>query len=140
MKKVIPILIAVIIAGGAGFYLGKISAGSPTQNIAAGYGQNGGQFRNSGNGQRNGMNGGLANGDVINKDDKSITVQMRDGSSKIVFFSSSTQVMKSAGGSLGDVITGEQVTVIGTSNSDGSITAQTIQIRPALGNSSSTRQ
>lgn len=139
MKKFLPIVISVIIAGGLGFYLGRVSVGSPAANIMAGFGQNGGQFRNGG--ARTGMqNGGFVNGDIVSKDAQSITVQMRDGSSKIVFLSGSTQVMRSASGSLNDLTTGEQVTVTGTPNSDGSITAQSIQIRPSLANSSSTRQ
>jgi hypothetical protein len=88
-----------------------------------------GMMRRNGGGMM--QNGNFAGGQVISKDDKSITVQLRDGSSKIVFVSGTTEVMKSVTGSSSDLAVGEQVTVNGTANSDGSITAQTVQIRPA---------
>jgi hypothetical protein len=75
-----------------------------------------------------GMNGG-ASGEVIAKDDKSITVKLKDGGSKIVFYSEKTSVLKTATTSLNDVLIGEQVAVIGSSNQDGSVNADSIQLR-----------
>lgn len=78
-----------------------------------------------------GLQGNMAAGDVIAKNANSITLKMRDGSSRIVFFSDSTQITKQVEGSLDDVIIGLPVMVQGTSNPDGSITAQVISLRPA---------
>jgi hypothetical protein len=138
MKKIIPIIIVAIVAGGLSFYGGMKygqSANPQTgstrtdfqQMRSAGVGQAG---QRSGFGQ--GQNGGFTGGEIISKDDKSITVKLRDGSSKIVFVSASTEVMKSVHGSSNDLAVGEQVTVTGSANSDGSITAQSVQIRPEL--------
>ena len=83
------------------------------------------------NGNRSaGQNGNFAGGEIISKDATSITVKLQDGSSKIVFVSSSTPVLTSVQGNLNDLNVGDNITVIGTQNSDGSITSQSIQIRP----------
>ena len=71
-------------------------------------------------------------GKVISKDDTSITVKGRDGSSKIVLYTPTTQVMKSTSGSSTDITVGSQVLVQGKTNSDGSVTAQNISIRPTM--------
>jgi len=98
-------------------------------------GANAGNFRNRAGGQQG---NGFVNGEIIAKDDpakdgagKSITVKSNDGSSKIVFFSSTTKIMKSVDGSPGDLAIGKQVSVNGAANQDGSVTAQTIQLRQA---------
>ena len=67
-------------------------------------------------------------GEIISQDDTSITVKMPDGSSKIVILSDQTTINKSSAGAKTDLKTGEQVTVLGTRNQDGSITAQSISI------------
>ena len=74
---------------------------------------------------------GMANGEIIAKDEKSITVKLRDGGSKIIFYSTSTQVKKIIDGAAADLEIGKQATISGTSNQDGSITAQAIQMRSA---------
>lgn len=83
---------------------------------------------------RNGTGAGInaASGEVIAKDDKSITVKLRDGGSKIVFFSDKTIISKTAEGSQSDITAGEQVMVTGTINVDGSVTAALVQLRPSL--------
>lgn len=76
-----------------------------------------------------GFNG--ASGSIVAKDATSITVNLRDGNgSKIVFLSASTTVMKITNGTVSDLALGKEVFVNGTPNPDGSINAQSIQLRP----------
>ncbi len=134
-------IIAVVIAGGLSFFGGmkygesKNSQGG-TSGVNSSFGGGQQRMRQGGNfgvGQRSGFGqGGFVNGEIISKDATTMTVKLGDGGSKIVFFSSSTSIMKSAGGSLNDLLLGGQITVMGKTNSDGSVTAETIQVRPAV--------
>lgn len=67
-------------------------------------------------------------GQILSQDSTSITVKLPDGSSKIVMFSDTTPINKTALGSKTDLTTGTGVRIIGTTNSDGSVTAQDIQL------------
>ena len=84
-------------------------------------------------GNANMMNRGRAiTGEIISQDDKSITVKMSDGSTKIVFLAGNTTYEKSDTASVGDLKTGTKVLVFGNTNSDGSVTAQNVQINPVI--------
>lgn len=144
MKKIIPIIAALIIAAGAGaFYGGMTYAKSKSpvgvrgagafanlspEELQARFGQRGaGGFAG---GARSG-NGATA-GEILSKDDKTITVKLRDGGSKLIILSEATQITKTATGTLEDLAVGAEVTAMGSANSDGSITAESIQLRPPI--------
>ncbi len=140
IKKILPIIIVAIVVGGGGFYGGmkfgesKKSANGnfPNfQNLSAEQRQQMLAGGRTGNGQ-NGT--GFANGDIIAKDDKTITLKLRDGGSKIIFFSDTTQISKFAQGGANDLVVGGKIIVNGTQNQDGSITAKTIQLQPETNN------
>lgn len=69
-------------------------------------------------------------GEIIRADDTSITVKLSDGSSKIIMLTGSTRINKAAEGSKTDLTIGTQVAVFGSENTDGSVTAQNVQIDP----------
>lgn len=137
MKKNLIITIVVsLLVGGLSFYGGmsysaqqKSALPGPGNFDRANFnGQMPGANRQAGN------NGTFVNGEILSKDDQSITIKLRDGGSKIVVLSASTIVSKMADGSMEDVVVGSSVMVTGTSNSDGSLSAKSIQLNPALPN------
>jgi hypothetical protein len=140
-KMIAMIVVAILIAGGA-FYAGMKYDQSTTaaqQNARRQqFGQGGSGGSNQMGGLRGGNGGGAVNGEILSIDPTSITVKMRDGGSKIVFFSGSTQISKTATGSAKDLVVGEQVMATGTASPDGSISAQMIQVRPAMPTSNAT--
>ena|SRR3989344_2429422 len=146
MKKLIMIAVVVAVVVGSGAFYGGMKyvqarrgylpAGrqdftnlTPEQRQQLMANASGG-FRGGAGQGRGGTGGGFTVGEIISKDDKSITIKMPDGGSKIVFYSDATEVGKSISGTPADLKVGEMVTTNGTANSDGSITAQLIQIRP----------
>lgn len=78
------------------------------------------------------MRAGGANGSIISMDDKSITVKMQDGSTRIVLFADSTTYLNTATVTKSDLKTGSDVMVFGTPNSDGSLTASSILLNPTM--------
>lgn len=82
-------------------------------------------------GARNGGGLNATNGEIISKDEKSFTVKLSDGSSKIVLFSASTTVGEMTQGSMDSLTPGKTVMVMGKTGTDGSITATMVQIRAA---------
>lgn len=71
-------------------------------------------------------------GEIISQDDKSITIKMPDGSTKIVILSESTGINKAAEGTKSDLTSGTKVLVLGKTNPDGSVTAENIQLNPQM--------
>jgi hypothetical protein len=128
------IVLALVIVGGGAFYGGMQydKSQQPARPTRSG---NFGGAAGQGLGGRGGQNGGgFTTGQVVSKDDKSVTVQMRDGSSKVVFFSTSTTIGKMSSGSPSDLTVGSNVMVTGSTNADGSVAANSIQLRPAMPN------
>lgn len=139
MKNANILTIVLLVVGLAvGFFGGMQYQKTQRSGLGQARGQAGNQFGRRVNGQ-NSNNRPVA-GEIISADDKSITVKLPDGSSKIVLVSDSTQINKATTTTNSDLKTGEKVAVFGTQNSDGSVTAQNIQLNPqsrvGLGSSS----
>ncbi|MBI3485536.1 hypothetical protein HY025_01175 [Candidatus Daviesbacteria bacterium] len=133
MKNPMLMTIVVAIVVGAAAFFG----GMQYQKMQPGANGTTGQFRQGG-GSRLGGQGRFAGnrpvaGQIISVDDKSITVKLMDGSTKIVLLSGNTQINKAQTAQISDLTTGEMVAVFGTANSDGSVTAQNIQLNPMFG-------
>jgi len=142
MKKILPIiliLILTVMVGGGAFYGGMKYAQSKSSsrfaNLSPEQRQQGFQQLGASvtGGTRGGNSGssGFTLGEIISKDDKSITIKLRDGGSKIIFYSDATEVDKFVSGTSSDLEVGKTVNVSGKTNQDGSVTAQSIQLRPA---------
>ncbi len=75
--------------------------------------------------------GGMLAGTIVSVSGQEVTIKTPDGSSHIVLITPSTTVSKSVSGSVSDVTSGANVLISGTQNTDGSLSADLIQLRPA---------
>jgi len=155
MNKIITIIIVVIIAGGVAFYGGTKYTKSQSsqegfsradfQNLSSEERQQ--RFQELGNGanrtfgadheggdsfRRGGFRSGANDsrsltGEVLSQSEDSLTIKLNDGSTKIIFVSDSTQITKFVEGTIGNLNEGDQISVSGEENPDGSYSAQTIQ-------------
>lgn len=128
-NQIVPIAILVIAVAAGAFFGGmkfdqyQRTTGRGNRQFTGGL--NGGQPMG-----RNGLGGRPITGDIIKKDDTSITVKTQDGSSRIIMVSGQTIYNKTSEAAFTDLALGEKVGVFGTENSDKSITAQNIQLNP----------
>jgi hypothetical protein len=130
MKKTILIFVLILIVLGVGAFYGGMKYGQSKNSFSR-------NFQNLFFEQRQQMfqgrvraGAGFLSGEVISKDEKSLTLKLPDGSTKIIFFSDSTQISKATEGTIDDIEIGKQIIVSGSQNSDGSYTAKTIQLSP----------
>ena len=125
---IIAIVCTAIISGGAGFYGGMKYQTSKNpafvrnlpQNFESRMGQNDQSLRN----------GGFrpVSGEILSFDDQSLTVKLADESSKIIILTDTSKINITQEGNTKDLKVGENISVFGQENSDGSVTAQNIQI------------
>jgi hypothetical protein len=125
-KLLLSVIITAVVVGGGAFYGGIKYQESKMPQRPQMLGANIGNFRNRVGGQQG---NGFASGEIITKDDKSITIKLPDGGSKIIFYSNTTNISRSATGTSNDLEIGKTININGSANSDGSLTAQSIQIR-----------
>ncbi len=135
MPKIIPTILIAIVVGAAAFFGGmqyaKSTGGGGRGNFAnLTPEQRAARVQQFGGGRGGARGANFTAGQVIAKDDKSITLKLMDGGSAIVFFTPTTPVMKAVSGTTQDVSVGQFVSTSGNKNQDGSINADSIQIRP----------
>ncbi len=124
MKNTIFYLLIAVISLGIGFYGGILYQKNQQQSRFS-------QFANLRQGQNRFPSGMRPiSGEIIKKDEDSLTVKLKDGSTKIVFLTEKTNISKSTTGSKEDLKEKINIFILGQQNSDGSITAENIQINP----------
>ena len=139
MKQFTPYVIALIVMVGVAGFFGGMKYQSGKQSVFNRQGFGGAQGvsgMRTGNGPAAGGRTGVnrpVNGEVLTSDDKSITVKLPDGSSKIVLITSTTQINKASEATKSDITAGIRVAVFGQTNPDGSVTAQNVQLNPTMG-------
>lgn len=131
-KKIISTAVIALIIGFGGGYLLHTPPVPTTGGVATRTGGFGG-------GMRSGAGGGFLSGTVAAEDAGSVTLSTRDGSSHVVLITPATSVSKSVSGTMSDVSVGATIIVSGTTNSDGSLSANLIQLRPTLSPTSVTQ-
>jgi len=125
-KHGVAITVGLVLLG-VSFYGGMIYG----KRVSSQFGNRiGGQLSGTRGGMR-GNFGGAVMGQVLSKDATSMTVKMQNGSTRLVLLGEKVQVTKGVVGSSADLVQGTEVSVFGSTNADGSVTAQTVQIRPA---------
>jgi hypothetical protein len=131
-NMIVTLLVVAVVVGAAGFY-GGMKYQQSKSGAGRQFGAQGGRgFGGSGAGGANGGRFRPVTGAILSSDANSLTVKLTDGSTKIVLLTSSTQINKAQKAAQSDLTVGTQVAVFGTNNTDGSVTAQNVQLNPQL--------
>ena len=132
MKKyslhIIWAIIAVVALVG-GIFWGKSMAAASSTAARTGAGRFANGSGTSAFARGGGAAGGFTVGEVSEIGNGSLTLQLANGNSENVFYSSSTQVIVPQPTSISSIQSGTMVMIGGTQNPDGSMTATTIQVR-----------
>ena len=124
--------VAVVVALIGGFFWGKSAAGTSTGRTGA-FAAGASGARAGFTGPRGPAGGGFVAGTVSAIDSNSITLQLANGNSENVFYSSSTSVIVPQTTSISSIQPGAMVMVGGTTDSSGNLTASSIQVRNGAG-------
>ena len=114
--------VGIVVVGAVSFY-----GGMQYQSSLRGTGRAGGF---GGQAATRGAQNRPVTGDVVSVDTDSLTVKVSDGSTKIVNIAPDTSYAKTATATASEVQVGTKVGVFGQTNSDGSVTAQSVQLNP----------
>lgn len=131
MKPIVVFLItigvgAVAFYGGMQYQLSKQAVGGRNFMMSQqGVGRTG-----TGTGTRRIGNGQPISGEIINIDTDSLTVKLTDGSSRIILLNDKTIYNKTASVEKTELKVGEKVGIFGSTNTDGSVSAQNVQLNP----------
>jgi len=132
-KNYLLALILILVIGGGSFFGGMKYQQSKLPRMGQ-FGRNENPMNNKnqiGIGQKRMGNGQIV-GEIVSLDDKTMTVKMTDGSSKIVILSDSTKVSRSVQIEKSELKVGAKIAVFGTPNADGSVTGGNIELDPAM--------
>jgi len=125
-QNILVSLLLIVIFSGLGFFAGTKYQSSKTPT----FGRMGNRPEISGTPRRMGFNQIM--GEIIAQDEKTLTIKTLDGSSKIIVLTESTLYNKSSEAAITDLKTGEKVAIFGKENQDGTVTADNINLNPAL--------
>jgi hypothetical protein len=133
----ITALVVAIIFGGGGYYFGTQHASSAAPGGAAAFaGRTGGTGNAAGRFGAGASGGGFTTGTIISTGSGTMTIQLPSSTStsattgtKIVLSNTTVTEMKNVDPST--LAVGQDVVISGTANSDGSLTATSIQVRAA---------
>jgi hypothetical protein len=142
-NNILIAIILIVIAGGGGFWSGMHYQTGKRPSFTGANGNFAGSTNAGNRFARGGAAGGVLFGTIIAKDAAGVTVKIgaqpgatstdAASGSRIVLISDATQIMKTESGSANDLSIGQSISVTGSANSDGSLNAQMIQLRPAGG-------
>lgn len=127
-KTILIASLLILVAGGGGFYGGMKYQQTKRPTFTGQSGTRGQRLGATANGGNAAGNFRPVTGSIIKSDGNIVTVKLQDGSSKLVTISDSTTIGKSASATRDDLKIGEQVSVFGQQNADGSVSAQNIQL------------
>jgi hypothetical protein len=138
LKTFILMIIAIVLIGGAigGAFIGGVAVGKNQEKDARSNFP--GQFNGNQNGGTlptdvpggNGFIGRGTSGTISKIENGVITLTTQNGSTIIINTSSSTTIQKMEAANLSDISIGESVTVMGETQSDGTINATNISVIP----------
>ena len=128
-NNILVVGVIVVLFGALAFFGGMKYQESRRGSVARQFG--GGQMN------RNGLTAGRQGfrpvaGEIISSDATSVTVKLTDGSTKIVILTDKTTINKAEATTKDDLKTGQSIAVFGSENTDGTVTAQSVQVNPEL--------
>ncbi len=134
-KIIIVSAVSIIVAGTAGFFIGKHAGGfGPRMGNGFPVGDSCEKHMSGnidGSGKKGGKmkNGSVTSGEVISKDDNGFVIKLQNGESKTVITGEELSVSKSVSGTTEDISIGKTVFVKGATKTDGSIEAELVNIK-----------